>query len=93
MECFIFEDNQGTIDVVYNGYSPSLRHLVKTQKCSIDLVHSIVHVQGLAKIQKVESGDQAADVFTKALNGPAWCKALEMLRVRRGGDKVIGSRA
>ena len=28
----IYEDNQNTIDVIRNGYSPALRHLLKTQK-------------------------------------------------------------
>jgi len=80
----IYEDNQGTIDVIRNGYSPALRHLLKTQKCSIDLIHHIVHEKNLADIVKVGTDKQVADIFTKSLNGPAWNKALEMLHVERG---------
>ncbi len=79
-----YEDNQGTIDVIGNGYSPALRHLLQTQKCSIDLLHHIVHEKNFAEIVKVATSDQVADVFTKSLGGPAWDRVLAMLHVERG---------
>ena len=80
----IYEDNSGTIDVVKNGYSPALRHLLKTQKCSIDLLHQIIHVLELGDLCKIETDKQAADIFTKALSGPKWDEAFKMLNFERG---------
>ena len=88
----VYEDNAGSILVVENGYSPSLRHLVKTQKCSIDLLHDIMHSIKLATLVKVDTGDQVGDVFTKSFNGPAWDHALSLLNVQRGGKVSSGQR-
>ena len=89
----LYEDNQGTIDVINKGYSPQLRHLLKTQKCCIDLVHSIVHQLKIAEVEKIGTEKQAADIFTKALGGPAWANALQLLHMERGSKSLVTSRA
>ena len=83
VDLIIYEDNQGTIDVVAAGYSPELRHLTKTQKTSIDLVHDIVHELQLAQIEKVDGDLQAADIFTKAVEVAKWPAALSMLNMSK----------
>ena len=87
----VFEDNEGTILVVENGYSPALRHLLKTQKVSIDLVHYIIHQAKIASMQHIETGKQVADIFTKSLTPHAWEHALALLKVERA-EHMIGKR-
>ena len=77
----VYEDNQGTIDVVKAGYSPALRHLSKTQKISIDLVHDIRTDLQLAELNKIDGDQQAADIFTKALEPAKWQNAIDMLHM------------
>ena len=88
----IFEDNEGTILVAKSGYSPALWHLLKTQKCSVDLVHRVIYEQQLCDLEHVSTGSQVADIFTKSLAGPQWEQALSLLRVERG-QKLTASRA
>ena len=77
------EDNCGTIAVVEKGYSPQLRHLLKTQRVSIDLIHRVLDPDelDLGTVDKVESGDQVADIFTKMLEVHKWGHALEMMHI------------
>ena len=79
----VMEDNSGTIAVVENGYSPQLRHLLKTQKVSIDLVHRVSSPDelDLGSLEKVESGEQIADIFTKMLPVHKWAYALELMHL------------
>jgi hypothetical protein len=88
----LYEDNAGTILVVENGYSPALRHLSKTQKISIDLLHFVCHSEEICNVNKIDTGEQVADVFTKSFGGPQWDHALELLKVERGKTKVISGR-
>jgi hypothetical protein len=82
MRLELWEDNAGTIAVIERGYSPQLRHLLKTQKVSIDLLHRIFFELGLGELMKVETEKQAADVFTKAVPVSGWQNALDMLMIR-----------
>ena len=83
MELRVFEDNEGTIAVVERGYSPALRHLVKTHKVSVDLLHRVFYELELGELEHVETGKQAADVFTKAVSVMGWPAALKMLHIAR----------
>ena len=67
VEIKVYEDKERIILIIKNGYPPALRHLVKPQKCSIDLVHNIIHELNVAKVDKVHTGAQIADIFTKSL--------------------------
>ena len=81
VELFVKEDNAGTICVIEAGYSPQLRHLLKTQKVSVDLVHRCFYELDLGTLEKVESAEQAADIFTKQLAVAQWDNALNMLNI------------
>ena len=83
MELVVFEDNQGTIAVIERGYSPALRHLVKTHKVSVDLLHRCFYDLELGVLEHISTGHQAADVFTKAVTVQGWAAALEMLHIAR----------
>ena len=79
----VMEDNAGTIAVIEKGYSPALRHLLKTQKVSIDLIHRCLDPEelDLGTMEKCDTDEQTADIFTKALPVHKWAHALEMLNI------------
>ena len=83
MDLKVFEDNEGTIAVVERGYSPALRHLVKTHKVSVDLLHRCFYELDLGEIEHIPTGLQAADIFTKAVSVAGWGAALEMLHIAK----------
>jgi hypothetical protein len=75
------EDNQATIKVVSNGYSPKLRHIQRTHKVNLGSITDCFEGDTCV-LEYVETSKQAADIFTKALGPQKWGPALEMLNVR-----------
>ena len=77
----VMEDNQATILVVKKGYSPKLRHITRTHKVNLSCL-SEVFAEGGVTIEYVDTKDQAADIFTKALPPQKWGAALNLLGMR-----------
>ena len=75
------EDNQATIIVVKKGYSPKLRHITRTHKVNLSSL-SEIYTEDNASIEYVDTNEQAADIFTKALPPQKWANALELLGMR-----------
>ena len=40
--CRLHEDNNATITAIVKGYSPSLRHLARTQRISLSFCHEVI---------------------------------------------------
>ena len=74
----IMEDNQATIKVVKNGYSPKLRHVSRTHKVDLGSVYEVVEQENV-DLKYVDTLLQAADIFTKALGPNKWENALALL--------------
>ena len=79
-ELVVMEDNQATIKVVLKGYSPKLRSLVRTQRVDLSSIKEVFDCDD-AKIEYVKSSEQAADVFTKALEPAKWQNAMNLLGI------------
>ena len=54
---------------------------MKTQKVSIDLLHRCFYELDLGVLEKVDTNEQAADIFTKAVPVAKWSAALDMLKI------------
>ena len=78
MHLVIEEDNEATIKIVLKGFSPKLRSLARTHRVSIGAIHDILQ-QDDVSIEHVATEDQAADIFTKALEPQKWGNALALL--------------
>ena len=76
----IYEDNMATIKVVNKGYSPKLRHILRTHKVNLSSIKEAIDNDNV-ELQYVETEQQAADVFTKALCPQKWPVAMEMLGI------------
>ena len=72
----IQEDNQATILVVRKGFSPKLRHISRTSSLKECIDDPSV------EIKYIDTNEQAADIFTKALPPQKWFKALCLLGIR-----------
>lgn len=59
VELQVHEDNQATILVVRKGFSPELRHISRTHKVNLG--------ERNIDLRYVDTNEQAADIFTKAL--------------------------
>eukprot|EP00971_Amphidinium_carterae_P111069 2200119-Amphidinium_carterae.1 len=80
----MYEDNDACSSVVKSGYSPKLRHLVRTQRTSIGMLSEVLlpHEIGTAEIMRIGSANQKADALTKPLIGDKFQTALEMMNIR-----------
>eukprot|EP00969_Alexandrium_andersonii_P077427 3414282-Alexandrium_andersonii.AAC.1 len=54
------EDNAACVTVVTSGNNPTMRHLERTQNCSVKWLRE-QHARGLYKLNKIETNLQAAD--------------------------------
>ena len=77
----VHEDNQATILVVKKGYSPKLRHMTGTHEVNLSCLSEIFKDDS-APIEYINTDEQAADIFTKALPPHKWAAALILLGIR-----------
>ena len=73
------EDNQATIKVVQAGFSQKLRHILRTHKVNLASLSEVIEHSPSASIDYIDTKEQAADVFTKALEPLKWPNALKLL--------------
>ena len=81
VDLVIHEDNQATIIVVRKGYSPKLRHIGRTHKINLSSLKECPD-DPCINVQYIDTNEQAADIFTKALPPQKWYKALCLLGIR-----------
>ena len=74
----IFEDNEATIKVVKKGYSAKLKHVSRTHKVNIASLHEKIS-DDQCFLECISTNEQAADVFTKALEPAKWPRAMQLL--------------
>ena len=66
------------------GYSPSLKHLNRVERCSLAHVHDCCfgpNKQDNLALIKVDTKQQAADMFTKRLDPKSFIQARSMLQI------------
>ena len=81
MRCRIWEDNQATIRVVEKGYSPKLRHILRTHKVNLSSIKEVLDLPEF-EISYCKTDDMRADIFTKALVPAKWDNAIALLKMR-----------
>jgi hypothetical protein len=85
VKLIVHEDNEACIKVINKGYSPALRHLERTARCSIGFLHELfVENKETAEtclLQYCPTLLQKADLFTKALERVAYQRNLALIKV------------
>ena len=75
IHCSVFEDNMGCIDLVK---TPRMRP--RTKHIALKYHHFREHVKmGLVSVHHIDTKDQIADTFTKALPDPQFLKLRYLL--------------
>jgi hypothetical protein len=78
---FFHEDNQAMIQVCMSGRNPTMRHLGRTHRVSVNALHEMIHRDDVLLIYE-ESSRQAADIYTKAFTNPdKWKYACELISI------------
>ena len=84
VELEVLEDNQATIACVQKGYSPKLRHILRTHKVNLASLHDVFEAEHIT-LEYINTQLQAADIFTKALEPQKWDNALRLLGIAKAG--------
>ena len=71
------EDNEACISIALAGYSPTMRHLDRTQRTYVGFLGD-VFANAIAVIEYVESEKQAADLFTKDIKPKDWLRVCSL---------------
>ena len=82
MRLEIEEDNQTTILVARRDYSPKLGHISRTHHVNLGSIAEVLEDEDIC-IDYIDTNDQAADIFTKALTPNKRDNALNLLGIRR----------
>ena len=61
----VYEDNEAMIKIMMSGRNPTMRHVGRTDRVSIQWLHELFQEPYL-KLEHVDTKRQAADIFTKA---------------------------
>ena len=83
----LMEDNSATIVACEKGYSPSLRHIPRTQRIGLGFISEVVsqeatEEEGDIRIVKADTAEHRGDCFTKELSPQKFEKATSLLRVQ-----------
>ena len=76
----LHEDNESTIAVIKNGYSPQLRYLAKHHRISLGLVHELCQQEDI-NVVHIETDKQKGDILTKGLQRPKHEPAMNMVGI------------
>ena len=77
-------DNTQALAAVKRGYSKKLRHLPRTQKVSIGVIHDILQdPECMTNATHCGTADMKADIFTKSLTAAPFVKAVNMIGMVR----------
>ena len=78
VDSVMHEDNESTIRIIKAGYSQQLRHVQKTHRISISLLHDICVRDPTVSLVHIESEKQRGDLLTKGLDRIKHMAALEL---------------
>jgi hypothetical protein len=82
MDLQVLEDNEATIKIIRKGYSPKMRHINRTHKVNLARLAEEFNADGSrVTVEYVNTSEQAADIFTKAVAPQKWSDALRMLNI------------
>ena len=94
------EDNTACIQAVRKGYSPTLRHLKRTQRISLGELHEAFEEQGAddgssgpVTLEHADTKTHKGDVFTKYMSPASFREAVARLGVMPRCARVAGARA
>ena len=86
IDCEVREDNAAAIVAITKGYSPAMRHLPRTQRVSLGMLHEIFEQEsnageGRITLIKEETAKHRGDLFTKELDAPKFRAAMQMIQM------------
>jgi hypothetical protein len=91
VDCEVMEDNAAAIVAITKGYSPAMRHIPRTQRVSLGMLHEVFHQEpeegeGRIGLKKASTDEHRGDAFTKELDPHKFHAAIDMIRMKHHDD-------
>ena len=101
--CEVYEDNSACIAAIKRGYSPSLKHLMRTQRVSLGFLHEIFFEDEWdfdeekkspkMTLMKADTAVHRGDMFTKEVDPQRFAACLDLIGMRKQGSEASPSSA
>ena len=62
---YVFEDNKAVIKMIFDGRSPTMRHVSRTHRVAIDWLFDRINLDPKIQIKYIDTKNQLADILTK----------------------------
>ena len=62
---YVFEDNEAVIKMIIEGRSPTMRHVSRTHRVSLDWLLARINLDPKIQIKYIDTKNQLADILTK----------------------------
>ena len=62
---YVFEDNEAVIKIIIKGRSPTVRHVSRTHRVSLDWLFDRINLDPKIQIKYIDTKNQLADMLTK----------------------------
>ena len=86
--CMCFEDNETVIKMIIKGRRPTIRHVSRTHRVSLDKLFDRINMDPKMQIKYVDTKNQLADMLTKGnLTRDEWNHLFRLFNIRKGHRK------
>ena len=62
---YVFEDNAAVIEMIIKGRSPTMRHVSRTDRVSLDWLFDRINLDPKIQIRYIDTKHQIADILTE----------------------------
>ena len=62
---YVFEDNEAVIKMIFEGRSPTMRHVSRTHRVALDWLFDRINLDSKIQIKYIDTKNQLADILTK----------------------------
>ena len=62
---YVFEDNEAVIKMIIKGRSPTMRHVSRTHRVTLDWLFDRINLDPKIQIKYIDTKNQLADILTK----------------------------
>ena len=79
---YVFEDNEAVIKMIFEGRSPTMRHVSRTHRVALDWLFDRINLDSKTQIKYIDTRNQLADILTKgSFTRDEWNHSLSLFNI------------
>ena len=86
---YVFEDNEAVIKMIVKGRSPTMRHVSRTHRVTLDWLFDRINLDPKIQIKYIDTKNQLADILTKgSFTRDEWNHLLSLFNINHLSSTV-----